>query len=770
MTLNVDGLLLGVYNFTITLYDQYGNNNSHGVLVTVIDDYLPEITYLGPIIFNELNSSNTVSWLLNDYHPLNYTIYQNDILNRSGTWTDDEIVLLNIDGLSLGIYNFTILIFDESNNFNRSVILIEIVDLSKPEFTFIPSPPQYSEGTAGLSIQWNTTDKYPGNYTIYKDAIPILLGDWNNSHAIILSLDGLMWGGYNYTIVIQDIHNNTISNSIDITVTDGDIPVIIGQSNENFEFNSTSGVISWDVTDTYPATYRIFRNGSEIVSSNVWVSGFPISVSFDTIFVGMYNYTIVVLDQSGNENHDSVLIIVTRINTIQPLISIVPEVYEGHRDRVNGVWKTIGADNINGATVVAELKLGEVTKRTIQAQTDANGRFNIVLDYRDIPEGDYVWLFSFSRFGYDDQQNTIAVKLLPHIPDISITLPPEISVGSLYIITIEVTYNNTTPPILSLQDIEYTKQGPVDDVVVHLTIGIKFENGTTNNFQLDGKTDLSGFTQVSIQITEGMIEITRVRVDNFDFPSDFDFTPEDINILNTKIERMVSPENPHVIFQSSGTTNGVTSNEDTSISNLLPYLYVLFAIGLIAFLIVVIWYFRRKRKMNIEKRNQEAYDEIYGLNSIRLIVMHSLANQNPFFSEQFGLFETDSVLIAGLTSALSAFLDEIEEEKLKGFQTMERSGVSITSHKGELSILTVISSLPLQKNFHERIKNAHKEIESQFGGPISEPTISVSNFDPNKIAEIFEDSKLKFHLLRGVVLDVAKLTSILDNSSRNDNA
>ncbi|MHA2276716.1 MAG: hypothetical protein ACXAC2_13155 [Candidatus Kariarchaeaceae archaeon] len=762
VSLNVDGLLLGVYNFTILVIDTHGNNNSHSVLVTVIDDYLPEITYLSPVIFSELNVSNEISWILQDNHPWNYTIYQDMIPIQSVNWTDGQSIVLNIVGLAIGMYNFTIEVWDESLNPNILVTLIEVLDLTNPEFTTVPSPPQYSEGATGITIQWNATDKYPGNFTIYKDDVPIRTGDWNNSEVVGIGIGGLLWGSYNYTIVVQDVHNNTATHSITITVTDDTDPIISGPSDDTFVFNSISGVLSWDVTDNYPATYTIFRNGSEIVPSNVWVSGLPISTGFTTDFIGVNNYTLVVLDQSGNKNVDTVFIFVTEINTLQPEIEIVHLVHEGDIDKISGFWQTSNSNPIMEANIEGQLMDGTNVLRTVTGQTNITGQFDIDLEYEEVSAGNYIWVFSFSKDGYNDQRITRGVTLTRHTPKIDIQLPSsEITVGSSYVVTIKVTYNNNASSILSLDKITSGRQGGVDKVLVTLVFEVKLENGTSE-FLRSGITEEDGVTTVSLEISPDMIEISDVRVDSIVFPTDqsFDFDDnEDINNLNTEIA-----------FNNSITITKSETKDGTSISSLLPFIYILFGLGLIAFLIIVVWYFRRKQKLNIERRNQEAYDEIYGLNSIRLIVMHSLANQNPFFSEQFGLFETDSVLIAGLTSALSAFLDEIEEEKLKGFQTMERSGVSITSHKGELSILTVISSLPLQKNFLERIKSAHKEIESQFGGPISEPTISVSSFDPNKIADIFEDCNLKFHLLRGVVLDVAKLSSILDISSRNDNA
>ncbi|MHA2254411.1 MAG: hypothetical protein ACXAD7_28990, partial [Candidatus Kariarchaeaceae archaeon] len=228
-------------------------------------------------------------------------------------------------------------------------------------------------------------------------------------------------------------------------------------------------------------------------------------------------------------------------------------------------------------------------------------------------------------------------------------------------------------------------------------------------------------------------------------------------------------------FESTGHTPQTSESNITITSKIDPQeevwaiiteFLVQFAIVIVIILIVLlILLYRRRQRKKYERFNQDALSEVHSLSSIRAILMHSLVNQNPFYTERFGLFETDSVLITGLISAISSFLDEIDKEKVKGFQTMERQGLSLTSHNSQISVITFISNEPLNKIIMDQIKRVHEAIDNQFESDIVKATISISSFSPVVIGEIFELSDIKLHLLRGVALDLAKLTELTQNGS-----
>ena len=75
ITMIIDELPRGVYNFTIVLYDTLNNAISDTVDVTVIDNLSPTIS--GPIDFGytESTTNHEISWLGTDIHADTYQIW-----------------------------------------------------------------------------------------------------------------------------------------------------------------------------------------------------------------------------------------------------------------------------------------------------------------------------------------------------------------------------------------------------------------------------------------------------------------------------------------------------------------------------------------------------------------------------------------------------------------------------------------------------------------------------------------------------------------------
>jgi len=73
-------------------------------------------------------------------------------------------------------------------------------------------------GTTGVSITWTATDENKDTYEIQRNGSIIDSGQWNSTE-IIVSLDGLSVGGYNYTCIVEDVRNNTEYDTVFVTVT-----------------------------------------------------------------------------------------------------------------------------------------------------------------------------------------------------------------------------------------------------------------------------------------------------------------------------------------------------------------------------------------------------------------------------------------------------------------------------------------------------------------------------------------------------------------------
>ena len=87
---------------------------------------------------------------------------------------------------------------------------VTVFDATNPIIVTTTSPISYNEGTTGHSITWNATDNYAATYRIYKNGSQIQSGSWTSGTAIVKSVDGLLKGTYNYTIVYYDASGNTV--------------------------------------------------------------------------------------------------------------------------------------------------------------------------------------------------------------------------------------------------------------------------------------------------------------------------------------------------------------------------------------------------------------------------------------------------------------------------------------------------------------------------------------------------------------------------------
>ena len=308
--INIDGLSVGVYNYTIVVYDTSGNHANDTVFVTVIETIAPTIDQPADMNYVEGTTGNTVTWTPSDAYPSHYMIYRNGTEVVSDSW-DGSSITVEVDGLSAGVYNYTIMVYDTSGNSISDTVLVTVVETMAPTIDH-PADMDYEEGTTGNTITWSPSDAHPSHHVVYRNGTEVASGNWDGS-SITVNVDGLSVGVYNYTIVVYDTSGNCASDTVLVTVVDTIAPTIDHPADMDYEEGTTGSTITWNPSDTHPAHYVAYRNGTEVASGN-W-DGSSIAVNVDGLSVGVYNYTIVVYDTSGNMISDTVIV------TVLPLAS-----------------------------------------------------------------------------------------------------------------------------------------------------------------------------------------------------------------------------------------------------------------------------------------------------------------------------------------------------------------------------------------------------------------------------------------------------------------
>ncbi len=191
--------------------------------------------------------------------------------------------------------------------------VIHVADISEEPVTpgvhiDSPSDVTYEYGDTGNSITWNpTSTNETDSYTITMNGTEVESGDWDGT-AITIDVDGLSLGTYVYSLTVNDTLGNEASDTVNVFVVDTTNPTINSPNDITYVRGETGNSITWSPSDEFPSSYVIQRGGVE-VDAGSW-DGTSISWSVDGLEAGTYQFTLIVVDTSGNSNTDSVIVTV----------------------------------------------------------------------------------------------------------------------------------------------------------------------------------------------------------------------------------------------------------------------------------------------------------------------------------------------------------------------------------------------------------------------------------------------------------------------------
>ena len=124
-------------------------------------------------------------------------------------------------------------------------------------------------------------------------------------------VDGRSLGTYTYEIHFFDTTNNTISDTVVVTVSDSTTPTTTAPANINYNEGTTGNNITWTGTDTNADYYRLYLDGVKQGSDITWTSGVDVVIDVDGLPLGTYTYVIHFFDTTNNTISDTVLVTVS---------------------------------------------------------------------------------------------------------------------------------------------------------------------------------------------------------------------------------------------------------------------------------------------------------------------------------------------------------------------------------------------------------------------------------------------------------------------------
>jgi parallel beta-helix repeat protein len=117
ITVDVDGLTLGLWNYTVQVEDVDGNTAQDVVMVTVFDGTPPTLDRPNDVLLEEGTTDYTVTWNPIDHHPESYVITRNGVTIASGSWNStNEIISVFLGDYLAGEYNLTLIVTDIGGN------------------------------------------------------------------------------------------------------------------------------------------------------------------------------------------------------------------------------------------------------------------------------------------------------------------------------------------------------------------------------------------------------------------------------------------------------------------------------------------------------------------------------------------------------------------------------------------------------------------------------------------------------------------------------
>ena len=124
LSISIDGLAIGEYIFMLRVNDTTGNSVNDNVTVSV-HDFVPILDSPADINYKEGEYGNNIFWNASDLNPDYYMIFRNGSEILSAKW-DGLGVQVSIDGLSVGVYNYTIHVNDTSDQTAYDTVIVTV--------------------------------------------------------------------------------------------------------------------------------------------------------------------------------------------------------------------------------------------------------------------------------------------------------------------------------------------------------------------------------------------------------------------------------------------------------------------------------------------------------------------------------------------------------------------------------------------------------------------------------------------------------------------
>lgn len=310
--LPMNNLIAGTYHYDAYFRDATGNTEHSELDLIILDIIEPIVMCIEEIYFEPLYTPDWFEYFIYELHPSHYSLYRNGSLVTDITLsTEFPYVFVSISNLLKGVYNFTLIVEDESGNFGSQTVIVKVADFTPP---LIIQPPDIviSEGAEGF-LTWEINEANPKNYTLYRNGASIDSGPLDFSN-LTLPLKNLELGEYTFTLFVCDEFGLSHTATSLVTVVDITPPACPHISDCQYELGDENAELIWNARDLHPATYQVNVNNS-LAEEMPW-DGNDIVLHLLGWASGTYRVEIFIKDTSGNIATDEVIVRIIEEETV----------------------------------------------------------------------------------------------------------------------------------------------------------------------------------------------------------------------------------------------------------------------------------------------------------------------------------------------------------------------------------------------------------------------------------------------------------------------
>ncbi|MFX1548687.1 MAG: hypothetical protein ACFFCU_20935, partial [Promethearchaeota archaeon] len=218
----------------------------------------PDLSSPADLEYEVGSTNNWINWTLGDKHPHFYVLYKNSMAIANSSWSNGTMSF-NVDSLSFGEYNLTIVVSDESLNYVQDTVWVVVVDTTPPTYSNLlqtSNTPNYNESVT-VSVTVSDPSGVGSILLYYHVGSDSWIGvDCTMTSNYTFSAEMLEYNQvYEWFFWFNDsVGNTAFSQELSFTVIDSYVPdVIIGANRTTPEFNSAIVVVTTFITD--PSTH-----------------------------------------------------------------------------------------------------------------------------------------------------------------------------------------------------------------------------------------------------------------------------------------------------------------------------------------------------------------------------------------------------------------------------------------------------------------------------------------------------------------------------------